>query len=352
MCFAAGLSLPAVADDVRPLEARWLEISEFLRDQRQAENIPGLSAALVADGKLAWLGAFGMADVENDVPATPQTVYRIGPITRMFTAVAVLQLVQSGRVGLHQSIRDYVPEFPDKGATINLRHLLAHLSGIRGFRLSEESLNRKRYSRMVDTVELFKNDPLRARPGERFLNSSLAYDLLGVMIERVGGDKYEAFLRRHIFEPAGMTATAIEDAEAIVPRRARGYRRTPGGTLRHSPFVDVSISVPADGLVSTAEDLARFAIAFQSHTILSAEFIQVMTTVHKTNSGSDEQYGLGCFVRQESGLTIVGHGGWMPQVSAFLLIVPERRAAVVILANLERVDVAAMSVRVMKMLLE
>ena len=355
LCWLLGTAVVAgadpAADDAASPEFRLTRVAEYLADEREKQHIPGMSVAVVLDDKPVWSRGFGVADVENDVPAAPNTVYRIASISRMITAVAVLQLVQSGKIGLSASVRDYVPEFPDKGERITVEHLLTHLSGIRACKNRDELFNRKHYNRLIDTLELFSDDALLAEPGRRFINSPFGYTLLGLMIERVSGLAFGDYLRKHIFEPLGMKATGLEDLPAVVPHRARGYVVQKDGSLKNSYFVDLSVRYPADGMVSTAEDLARFAVGLMTNKLLETPMVKVMTTEYETKSGEKTHYGLGCFVREDGGRRIIGHRGWQPQVASFLLIVPDRRAAVVVLANLEQADVKAIALAVADMLL-
>lgn len=352
-CFIACLGRVAApeSDKALALESVIPGIRSFLEAERQRLSIPGMSAAIVWEGRPAWSSGFGLADVENDVPAVASTVYRIGGISRMITAVAVLQLAQSGRISLDESIREFVPDFPETESVVSIRQVLGHMSGIRGLKGADEISNRNRYERLADTLVLYKKDRMAAKPGERFINSSLAYNLLGLLIERATVSSLEDYLEHWIFKPSGMTATGLDDAFRVVPKRSRGYALDANGSLRNANFTDASISYPGDGMRSTVDDLAGFASAWLRGDLLSPELRSTMTTVQKTASGSDEQYGLGCFVREEDGRRIVGHAGWSAQSSTFLLILPDQRAAVVILANLERVDVRSMCLEVARRLL-
>ncbi len=333
------------------LAQRLARIETYVEHERASQRIPGLSIAIVHEGEAVWSRGFGAADVENDVPATAQTVYRIASITRMVTAVALLQLVQNGKISLRASVRDYVPELPDKGERITLEHLLPHLGGIRPCKSRDELYNRTAYRRLVDTLVLFKDDPLVAKPGEKFINTPFGYTLLGLVVERVTGTAFGKHLRASVFEPLGMKKTGVEDQAMIVPKRARGYILRKDLTLRNSTYVDLSARAPADGLVSTVDDLARFAAGFLNGKLLTPPFAKLMMTEYRTSAGESTHYGLGCFVREENGRRIIGHGGWQPQVSTFLVLAPDQRAAIVVLANLEQADTKGMALAILEMLL-
>ncbi|UCE61299.1 MAG: beta-lactamase family protein [Phycisphaerales bacterium] len=330
---------------------RLARAAAYLDEQREHQRIPGLSAAIVVDNKPVWSRGFGMADLENDIPATPETVYRIASVSQTITAVALLQLVQSGRLSLTASVRDYVPELADQGELITIRHVLAHLSGIRHFKDAEEYFNYKHYRQLADTVEVFKDDRLVGKPNERFVLSTWGYNLLGLVIERVSSLSFGEYLRQHVFEPAGMKASGLDDPHAIIPHRARGYTGTNGQPIRNSKSVDLSVRYPGEGVLSTADDLARFAVAFNTGKLLDESLIRVMTTEHQTSSGKPTHYGLGCFVRELEGRKIVGHAGAVPQAAAILLIVPDEKLAVIILANLEQADVKTMGLEVARIML-
>ncbi|MHC5110632.1 MAG: serine hydrolase domain-containing protein [Planctomycetota bacterium] len=323
----------------------------FCEREFQRQQIPGLSVAVVTSGGEIWEESYGLADMENNVAATTQTVYRLASISRMITAVAVLQLVQHGSLDLNANIRDFVPEFKTD-QSITIQHILPHLSGIRTLNSADELYNRREYARLIDTIDRFSGDPLVASPGRRFHNSALAYNLLGILIERVTGRSFESQLKTAVFDPAGMTSAGTDDARRIIPHRSAGYIRRKDGSLRNSIFVDLSLLRPAEGLAGSARDLARFGKALLNGTLLKPAYFNLMATEYKTVEGKPIHYGLGCFVRTWNGYKIVGHGGWQPKVSSFLLILPEKKIVVAALANLEQADVKTICEGVATIILE
>ena len=323
------------------LKERLSSVSTFLRGEIERQRIPGLSAAVVVDDELVWAEGFGLADMENSVPALANTVYRVGSISKSITAVGIMKLIRAGKLSLDASARDWVPEYPDKKEKITIRHLLGHLSGVREYNSREEYYNREHYDGLLSSLEVFKNDPLRAKPGERFIYSTYGYSLLGIVAERISGVPFNEFIDREVLGPLGMTSSGIENLEAIVPHRASGYVLSESGELKNSTFVDLSIRAPGDGMVSTVEDLARFAVAINMRSILTPELIEQMTAVQTTSAGVAIPYGLGFFVREEGGRRIIGHGsGGHPQASAFLVMYPDQHVAVAVIANLEFVDMS------------
>ena len=331
-------------------QARLARVAQYLAEQQQKLRIPGLSAAVWLPDQPIWSAAWGLADVENSVPAKPESVYRIGAISTGITAVAVLQLIEKGRPGFETSVREYVPELADKGEKITIRQLLAQQSGIRSYRNDEERLSRHPYPDLRATLAVFKDDPLHAQPGTRFLPTPYGYNLLGLVVERISGQALEDYLTHHVYIPAGMKATAFEDLQRLTPDRARGYERTEEGELRNSYFVDLSLKAPGMGMVSTVEDLVRLARALLANRLLTPEMFTVMTTPQRTSTGKETPFGLGWYLQQKQGHKVVGFAGMERQGGGVLLLVPDEHAAVAILCNLERTNLTDVALHVLELL--
>lgn len=333
-----------------PADAAEQRVRQLLTQRRDELGIPGMTVTVVRDGRIAFTFALGMADAEYNVPATADTVYRIGGISKPLTAVTVLDLVHRGRLSLDASLRDYVPELPDKGHPITIEQALGHLSGLRRERNVQEWRSRTAYPTLVSSIEPFAKDPLVTRPGEHFIFSNYGYTLLGLVIERVTSLPFDLHMRREILVPMGMTSTGLEEPATILPSRARGYLRA-DGVLRHAPFVDLSVRAPGSGLVSTAPDLAAFAIALLEGRLLGDALRTKMLTPVQPADGKSPQYGLGWFVREDAGRRIVGHSGPEVGFSSMLVVWPEEKAAVVLLSNLEAANVAATTLDVGRIIL-
>lgn len=315
-------------------------------------SIPGLSVAIVMDNKLRWQGGYGVADIENFVPAKPLTVYRIASVTKSLTAVAAMQLVEKGKLDLDAPIQKYVPSFPVKGFPITTRLLLSHLSGVRGYTQSEGERT-DHYESLTEALSVFKNDPLQHEPGTRYTYTTFGYTLLGAAIEGASGMTYTNYMREHIFEPSGMTHTYVDNIFAVILNRARGYSpRVYGvfdGNYRNASLMDSSYKIPGGGLVSTAEDLARFAIALLNGKLIKKETLELMSRNQKTSDGRETGYGYGWYIEGRSGRPADGsisHGGVQQGFTSDLWILPRKRFAVVILTNLEgggRLGLAALA---------
>jgi serine beta-lactamase-like protein LACTB, mitochondrial len=300
-------------------------------------GIPGLSAAIVTDRRLRWSAAFGMADLENLVPAKTSTVFRLASITKPITATAVLQLVEAGKVDLDAPIQRYVPAFPAKPWPLTARHLLAHQSGIRNW-TPEEFHGTRRFTSVAGSLEAFKDDPLLFEPGTGTHYTSLGYNLLGAVIEGASGLAYDRYLEERVFQPAGMDTARVEDVLALVPNRAHGYQRGGSGELLNSAPSDVSNRVAGGGLVATAEDVAKFAVALQRGVLLKPSTARAAWGRQTTRDRKVTGYGLGWIVAVTRGRTEAYHTGGQPRVSAVLYMAPRSGVAVVLLCNLEGVS--------------
>ena len=298
--------------------------------------VPGLSAVVAVDGEIRFSRGFGLADVENAVPATPATVYRLGSVSKPISATAVMQLAEEGKLDLDAPIQKYVPTFPEKPWPITSRELLGHLGGIRHYEPGELE-NTRHFPSLLDALALFEKDPLVAEPGTRYAYSTYGYTLLGCVLEAASGKTFMEDLKARIFEPASMASARDDDVFDIVPHRASGYERTVGGGLRNSPLADTSYKIPGGGLCADAPDVARFALALLDGKLVSKETLKAMFASQKTRAGLKTGYGLGWAFDSFRGKREVFHGGGQSRVSTLVYLHPETSLVVVLLANLEGV---------------
>jgi len=324
---------------------RALAVRQAVRAAMLESRATGCTVAIAENGNIVFQHGFGYADVENFVTMRPQTVMRIASISKAVTGVAVMRLVQQGKVDLDGDIRTYVPEFPDKGHTITPRQVLGHLSGIRAYK-GNEAASRERYASVSDSLKMFVDDPLQHAPGEKYLYSTLAFTVAARMVENVTGSTFPEYLEWHVFRPAGMVSTGPEDQDGIVRWRARGYVRTKEGVLQNSPYTDISYKWAGGGLVSTAPDLCRLGMALMAGKLLDEASLQTLWTGQKTNDGRETGYGLGWSVGKLDGLKTVSHGGAQPMVRTILLLIPERKLAVSVMSNFEGFQPSALAQRI------
>jgi len=301
-------------------------------------GIPGLSLALATDGEIRIANGYGLADVENNVPAKAVTVYRLASVSKPITAAAVLQLAERGSLDLDAPIQKYCPAFPEKPWPVTGRQLLGHLGGVRHY-AENEPVNTRRFAGVREGLDLFKDDPLAVEPGSRFLYSTYGYSLLGCAVESASGQAFADYLRDKVFRPAGMERTRPDDVRGLVPNRAQGYVKDASGELLNSPLADVSYKVPGGGLVGTAPDVARFALALADGSLLKKrDSLAQMLTRQKTRDGKVTGYGLGWTLGERHRHREVWHTGGQERVSNVVYWQPDASLVVVLLSNLEHVQ--------------
>jgi serine beta-lactamase-like protein LACTB len=219
--------------------------------------------------------------------------------------------------------------------SITLRQLMVHQSGVRHNK-PDEILTTRHYSSISEAVDSFKEDPLVVEPETKYSYSTPGYTLLGCAIEAASGMSYIDYLREKIFKPAGMTRTFVDDVYAIIPNRARGYRKTQAGEVQNAPLHDTSIKVPGGGLVTTAEDLAKFAIAVNTNQLVKPETLAQMWKKPKTRDGKEQGYAMGVLIDDRGGLLRVFNDGSQAGTRTFLFLMPKEGFAIALMTNLER----------------
>lgn len=334
----------AQGQDRRLPSARVEKIEAAIKAWMTKNQSPALSVAIVSDNQLVWSKAFGMADIENSVPAKTDTTFRLASISKSMTAFGIMQLVERGKIDLNDPISKYCAAYPekqslkdapDKTFSITVRQLLIHQSGVRHNK-PDEILTTQHYNNINEAVGSFKNDPLVAEPETRYSYSTPGYTLLGCAIETASGLSYFDYMNENIFKPAGMSHTFIDSVYAIIPNRARGYRKTPSGEIQNAPLHDTSIKIPGGGLVTTPEDLAKFAIAVNSFRLVKPETLMQMATKPKTRDGKEQTYALGFLVDNREGKLRVFNDGSQAGTRTFLFLLPMEKFAVALMTNLER----------------
>ncbi len=310
-----------------------------------AGKVPGVSAAVVQNGEFVWSAGFGMADLENSVPATSKTLYRLGSISKPITATAAMELWERGKLDLDAPVQKYCPAFPQKPWPITTRELLAHLGGIRYYRVPElpysvseadpEVGNTRHFENGIAAgLKFFASDPLVARPGTHFNYSTQGYTLVGCAIEGASGEPYADYVKEKVLVPAGMLHTVPDDRFAIIPLRTRFYSKGNSGAVVNAEFLDSSYKLPGGGWLSSAPDMARFEVAILADRLIKSDTRALMWTPQMPSDGLGRMaYGLGWQAGATEGVKDVGHGGSQQGTSAMVLIAPATRDGVVVLTN-------------------
>ena len=227
-----------------------------------ARRTAGVSVAVVKGGRTLLAKGYGFADLENDIPATPATVYRIGSITKQFTAAGIMRLAEQGKLSLDDTVQRFLPAFPTQGNRVTIRHLLNHTSGIRSYTSLGPKFGRvTRLDLVPDSlVALFSGEPFDFKPGDAWRYNNSGYFLLGMIIEKVSGKSYAQYVQDEFFKPLGLNSTVYCDQAPIIKRRAQGYNPRPGGGFVNAEPLSMTQPYAAGSLCSTVTDLAAWAL--------------------------------------------------------------------------------------------
>ena len=293
-------------------------------------------AALIArNGKAVFAQAYGLADREKNTKNTLKTRFRLGSMNKMFTAVATLQLVQSGKLDLKAPLGNYLTDYPNKdvASKVTIEQLLTHMGGTGDIFGPEFDKHRLELKTLRDYVNLYGQRGPGFAPGSRWQYSNYGFLLLGVIVEKVSGQSYYDYVRDHIFKPAGMTATASEPEEQTVSDRSVGYTKSGPGNWRPNTDTLPYRGTSAGGGYSTVEDLLRFATALQTHKLLNAQHTEMLTT-GKVDAGRGK-YAYGFQDSVINGTRCFGHGGGAPGMNGVLQICPGSGYVIAVLANMD-----------------
>jgi serine beta-lactamase-like protein LACTB, mitochondrial len=322
----------------------------YLEKSWQSQGAAGMSVVIAAKGNTIFSQAFGFADLDNLVPATASTVYNMGSISKTETAVAVMQLVEQGKVSLNDPIQKYVPSFPDKGFPITIFHLMTHTSGIRHYRdhdfpgpYGDYDENMRPYHSLAEAIKIFKDDPLLFRPGEYFFYSSYAVDLLQGVVEKASGMGFEDYMRQYVWEPSGMLSTEFDIPERVVPHRAKAYLMENGRTL-NAPYGDITYKFAGGGMISSTEDLVRFGAALNHGKLLKPNTLALMYKPQLNSILEYQEHGQGEklpfeqaliweILKDSGGRRILSHSGAVKGFESCLVNYPDQDFVIADMAN-------------------
>jgi CubicO group peptidase (beta-lactamase class C family) len=325
---------------VRPPRAFDLAVAAA-RSQAQAliaeRRIPGFAVAIGAKDRIIWSHGFGYSDVETGTLACPATQFRAASVSKVFTAAALGRLVQAHLIDLDESVRRYVPEFPDKGAVVTIRQLAAHRGGIRAYRDDREAIQRLHFVSVLDSLATFKDDELVAPPGKRFVYSNYGYVLLSAALERAARQDFLSLMQSEVFEPLGMIGTGPETSDSASPRATPYDYVTPyshDGTIQRSPPNDFSGRWASGGFVTTAEDMVRFGTAQTVDGFLDRS---TRALLFRPVSGVPGIAGYGLdwlTARDLHGREVHFHFGAGSGSTSFLAVYPDQGIAIAMMGNL------------------
>jgi CubicO group peptidase (beta-lactamase class C family) len=320
---AAGRGGQQVGDKVEALFARW------------TAQTPGCAVAVSADRRVVLERGYGMADLEHDARINPSTIFEAGSVSKQFTAAAVLLLARDGKLSLDDPVHKYVPELPDYGVVVTIRHLLTHTSGLRDWGAIAALEGWPRTTRAYTHAHVLdiaaRQRALNFPPGTQWSYSNTGYNLAAIIVSRVSGKPFAQFTRERIFEPLGMSHTSWrDDFTRVVPGRAIAYTEAKDGYHTQMPFENVHGN---GGLLTTVGDLLRWNANFADPKVGDRAFVEEEERPGRLTDGRSHGYGLGLFVRTYRGVPEISHGGSTAGYRAYLLRFPQQKVSVAVLCN-------------------
>lgn len=291
---------------------------------------------VMRDGATLFEGAYGLADRDLAIKNTLDTKFRVGSMNKMLTAVAILQLVQAGKVSLDATFGTYIPGYPnaDMASKVTIHHLLTHTGGTGDIFGPQFTANRLSLRDAEDYLELYGTRALLFAPGTQWAYSNYGFMLLGAVVERVSGMSYDDYVATNILAPAGMTQTGASPEDVVVPKRSVGYMKQNGALVSNAPTLPYR-GTPAGGWYSTVGDIARFATALREHKLLDATHTTLLLAGKITMGQSIVKYAYGFIDRVQVGRRLVGHGGGAPGMSGELSFEPSGGYITVVLSNFD-----------------
>jgi len=297
-------------------------------------NEPGAVVIAVRKGQVIYKKAAGMADMELNVAIKPDMIFRLGSITKQFTAVAILQLAAQGKISLQDDIKKYMPDLPFT-ETITVEHLLHHTSGIKSYTDKPDFFSNLRLDKSpMEVINLTSKDSLEFKPGSKWDYNNTGYVMLGYIIQKVSGQTYEDYVQQYLFKPAGMTNSYYGSEKRIIPNRVKGYGKA-GTNFLNSEYISMTLPYAAGSLLSTVEDLWKWNKALYSYRLIKKEWLDRALTPYTLPDGKSTNYGYGLSFANVQGSKTIEHGGGIPGFSTDAVYLPKEDVFVAVFSNCE-----------------
>jgi CubicO group peptidase (beta-lactamase class C family) len=316
-----------------------LRIDAIVAEALARPDAVGFSVAIARGEEIVLAKGYGLAEAEHGVAANAETLFRIGSITKQFTAAAVLRLAEQEKLDLDDPITKHLPHFPTGEYTVTLRQLLNHTSGVKCYTSDFEFMTRGTAFDLTDDeiVARIDGEPFDFAPGERWSYCNSGYFLLGLVVEKASGKEYAAYLEDEFFEPLGLARSRYDSSSEVIANRAQGYTIVDGALHNDAPFA-MSIPGGAGGLACSAADLVRWQIALSRGRVVREASFAAMTTPTVLADGRPIDYGLGLQVGDFRGHPFVGHGGGINGFNSLLRWFREDDLHVAVISNSESVS--------------
>ncbi len=310
---------------------------------------PGAAVLIAKGDEILYQKGFGMANLELDVPIGPEMVMEIGSITKQFTAVSILMLLEEGKLSLDDDITKFIEDYPTHGHHISIHHLLTHTSGIKSYTsMAEWQPEWRKDFTPTELIDFFKNQPMDFAPGEEWSYNNSAYFILGYIIEQASGETYEDFIEKRIFEPLGMTNSYYGSTSRIIENRAYGYQTNENGYI-NAEFLSLTQPYAAGSLMSTVGDLYKWNSAVNDGKLIKKETLDLAFTNYKLNNGDPINYGYGWAFNDINGSKTIEHSGGIFGYVSNGIYLPEEDVYVAILTNCNCKDPGTLSTKLAAM---
>lgn len=296
---------------------------------------PGAAVVVARSGQPVFRKGYGMANLELSVPIRPELIFRLGSITKQFSAVAILMLESRGLLSVNDTLVQHLPDYPTQGKPITIEHLLTHTSGIKSYTSMPEwlPLIRKDFT-LGELIDLFKDQPMDFEPGTRWRYNNSGYILLGAIIERVSGTTYENFIQQEIFNPLAMFSSLYDNPHRLLKNRVAGYHMGADG-LENAAYLSMTQPYAAGSLASSVDDLVRWNQALLEGRLLQREILEEAWKPYYLPDGTNTHYGYGWGISEYEGHRMVEHGGGINGFVTHALSLPEDGLFVAVLTNTE-----------------
>ncbi len=302
--------------------------------QAYTNNSPGAAILIAKGDKILYRKAFGMANLELKVQMKPETVFQLASITKQFTGVAIMMLVEQGKFSLRDPLSKFISDFP-RGNEITIHHLLNHSSGIKSYTNLPEFRTKTRMDMTPEEIiQFFKNLPLEFNPGEKYGYSNSGYLLLGFIIEQLSGMSYGDFIQKNIFDKLGMKHSYYADSYKIIPNRASGYQLYEG-KYENAEYMSTTIPYAAGSLMSTIDDMFLWSKAIRNNLLISESSKRIAFTNHRLTNGKPTNYGYGWAINEIAGISTIEHAGGINGFTTSGIYVPDSNIYSIVLTNID-----------------
>jgi len=322
-----------------------------LLNEKFNSNTSGAAILITQKGKTIYRKAFGQANLEHGVQMKPENVFEIGSMTKQFTAVSILQLVEQGKIKLTDEITKFIPDYPTQGHKITVHHLLNHTSGIKSYTSMRKLFAVARNDmKPLELIKFFRDEPMDFNPGEKYKYNNSAYVILGYIIEKISGVSYAEYVQKNIFDTLNMTNSTYASHTKLIKNRASGYRNRNG--YQNATYISFTLPYAGGSLMSTIDDLNTWQQALTNNKLLKKETLQKAHTNYTLNNGEKINYGYGWNIKTINENVSYEHGGSIFGFKSMGIYIPSKDIYVVTLTNCDCISPTKMTREITKIILD